>query len=301
MMRSYFMIIATVSLLALNVTSHAQELQATVTVNMDLLEMDDRVDVRTMKADVERYLNNQRYSGQDWEGERIPVDVTIYLTARSGNRYTARLAMVSRRLTNGDPNSGGPLLRVFDQEWMFEWTFNPTLTFQTMRFDPFVSVLDFYVLIAIGMDIDTYEDTGGDGVYYAAKQIAGLGNAAGITSFSTNYQPGEVTRMSIISELTDPRYVPLRRTMYDYHYATDEHALEPAKGEAMMLQVVEDLAYFKQNNVSNRSALMQIFFDAKAGEIADMFRGQAKSPVWDNLRFLDPGNTQMYEAASEGK
>jgi hypothetical protein len=50
-----------------NVTSHAQELDARVTVNMDAIQMDQRMEARTMAADVERYLNNQRYTGQDWE------------------------------------------------------------------------------------------------------------------------------------------------------------------------------------------------------------------------------------------
>ncbi len=301
MMRRVFIVLTTVALAIGNVTLSAQELNATVTVNMDLLQMDDRVDVRTMAADVERYLDNQRYTGQEWEGERIPVDVTIYLTARNGNTYTGRLAVVSRRLVNGEPNTGGPLLRIFDQEWQFEWTFNPTLSYQTMRYDPFTSLVDFYVLIAIGMDYDTYDDLGGDPMYYSAKQIAGLGNAVGLTSFSTNYQPGQVTRMSIISELTDPRFQPLRRLYYDYHVAIDDMATDREAGKKAMMQVVEDLAYFKQNNVTNRSALLQIFFDAKAGEIADIFRGERGSPVWSKLVFLDPGNTQMYEAAEQGR
>ena len=300
-MRPYFMIITTVALMAASVTSFAQELDATVTVNMDMLEMDDRVDVRTMAADVERYLDNQRYTAQDWEGPRIPIDVTIYLSGRSGNLYTARLAVVSTRLANGEPGTGGPLLRIFDQEWQFEWTFNPTLNFQTMRYNPFSSLIDFYVLLAIGLDLDTYDDLGGEQMYLAAKQIAGLGNAAGLSKFSTNYQPGEVTAMALVTDLTDPRFQGLRRSIYDYHYAVDEFSFDPAKGREMMLEAIDGIAYFKQNTISNRSALLQIFFDAKAGEVADMFRGDRSSPVWDKLRFLDPGNTQMYEAAAEGR
>ena len=284
-----------------NVTSHAQELDARVTVNMDAIQMDQRMEARTMAADVERYLNNQRYTGQDWEGERIPVDITIYLMSRSGNRYMGRLAIVSRRLANGEPNTGGPLLRIFDQEWTFEWSFNPVLNYQTMRYDPFSSVIDFYVLLAIGLDADTYEDLGGDPLYNAAKQIAQLGSATGISSFSTTFQPGEITRMSIVTELTDPRFNGLRRIFYDYHVAMDEYALDPEKGRAQMLVVLDDLAYFKQNSISNRSALLDVYFDAKAGELADMFRGMKDAKVWDTLRYLDPSNSQMYESASQGK
>ena len=168
---SFLMIAVTV--MVCGVTLHAQELEATVTVNMEMLEMDDRVDVRMMQSDVRQYLNNQRYTGYEWDGPRIPIDVTIYLTGRSGNQYTARLAVVSRRLANNEPNTGAPLLRMFDQNWIFTFTFNPALGFQTMRYDEFTSLLDFYALLAIGLDMDTYDDLGGNVAFDAAKMIAG--------------------------------------------------------------------------------------------------------------------------------
>jgi hypothetical protein len=46
---------------------------------------------------------------------------------------------------------------------------------------------------------------------------------------------------------------------------------------------------------------MQAFFDAKHMEIADVFRGVKDETLWSNLRFLDPGNTQVYEAARSGR
>jgi hypothetical protein len=291
--------IITVSAALQNVT--AQELNATVIVNMDALQIDQRQDVQTMASDVRTYLNNQRFTGTDWEGPQIPIDVTIYLNGRNGNTYSGRLAIVSRRPKNGDTLNTSPLLRVFDQEWNFVWTFNPTLSFQTMRYDPFTSYIDFYVLLAIGLDMDTYDDLGGNFVYERAKQIAGLGNAAGISSFSTNFQPGEITKMAMITEFTDPRYAGLRRLIYDYHVATDEYTIDPVKGRAEVAAVIKDLADYKSSAISNRSVMLQLFFDAKAGEIADIFRGQKDSPVWNDLRFLDAGNTQMYEQARSGQ
>jgi hypothetical protein len=170
-----------------------------------------------------------------------------------------------------------------------------------MRYETFTSVVDFYVLLAIGMDMDTYDDLGGQFVYERAKQIAGLGNAAGIKSFSTNYQPGEFTRMAMITELTDPRYNGLRRLVYDYHVATDEYTIDPVKGRTEIAAVVHDIADYKQSSISNRSVILQMFFDAKSGEIAEIFKGQKDSPIWNDLRFLDAGNTQLYEKSRSGE
>jgi hypothetical protein len=289
-----------VSLMCCSVTLSAQELNPTVNVILDQLSMDDRQEVLSMANVVRDYLSNVRYTGRDWEGEKIPVDLTIYITGRSGNKYTARLAVVSKRLVNNEVGSGAALLRTYDKSWDFMWSFNPTLTFQPMRYDPFTSVIDFYMMVAIGLDLDTYEDLGGDMVYSSAKQIAQLGNAAGVTQFSTNFQPGEYTRMALITELTDLRYTGLRRLFYDYHDAIDKYGKNPTEGRTAILRTVNDIAEFKRSSISNRSVLLQAFFDAKGMELADIFKGMRDSPIWTLLGFLDAGNSQMYQEARGG-
>ncbi len=282
------------------VTVRAQEVDATVTVNMELLQLDQRVEVQAMANDVRNYLNNQRFSNADWEGPRIPISVTIYLNARNGDSYSAKLAIVSKRLVNNDSVMGSALLRVFDQDWQFRYSFSQALTFQINRYEPFSSLIDFYVLIAIGLDMDTYDDLGGSRMFDLAKLIAGLGNAAGISQFSSNFQPGQYTRMALISELTDLRYIGLRRLIYDYHVAVDEYSTNKAKGLESLASTIASIAEFKRTSIANRSILLQAFFDAKSQEIADIFKGQKNSAVWGDLQYLDPGNTQLYETARGG-
>ncbi len=284
-----------------NVTLTAQELQATVNVNMQTLTQDQRQDMMTMARDVENYLNSNRYLNRDWEGERVPVDVTIYVNSRNGNRVSGRLSVVSKRLVNNAAGTGSGLLRVFDQDWVFEWSFSPTLVYQPLRYDPFTSVLDFYMLLAIGMDMDTYDDLAGTEAYKIAQQIAQNGNAQGVSQFSTVYQPGQLTRMSLVTELMDMRFQPMRRLMYDYHDAMDTYDTDKLKGLADLELVIRDLADYKKNKLSSRSVLMQVFFDAKSMELAGMFKGVKSPGLWADLRFLDPGNTQLYEAAQQGR
>lgn len=294
------LLIALVTASCFVVTIDGQELDATVSVNMDLLQLDQRVEVQAMANDVRNYLNNQRFTNADWDGPRIPITVTIYLNSRNGDLYSGKLAIVSKRLVNNDSTTGSGLLRVFDQDWQFRYSFSQALTFQLNRYDPFSSLIDFYVLIAIGMDMDTYDDLGGSRMYDLAKQIASLGNSAGISQFSSNFQPGEYTRMALVSELTDLRYVGLRRLIYDYHVAIDEYAVDKVKGREGLVATISGIAEYKRTSIANRSILLQAFFDAKSQEIADIFKGQTNSKVWDDLRFLDPGNTQLYETARGG-
>lgn len=284
-----------------NVTLTAQELLATVNVNMQTLTQDQRQDMANMARDVESYLNNNRYLNRDWEGEKIPVDITIYVNSRNGNRVTGRLSVVSKRLVNNVVGTGTGLLRVFDQDWSFDWSYSPTLVYQPLRYDAFTSVLDFYMLVAIGLDMDTYDDLAGTEAYKIAQQIAQNGNAQGVSMFSTVYQPGQLTRMSLITELMDMRFQPFRRLIYDYHDAVDVIDKEKAKGLTELELVIKDMGEFKKNKLSAKSVLMQVFFDAKSMEIAGMFKGSQSAGLWADMRFLDPGNTQVYEAAQQGK
>lgn len=296
-----FLLLFIVSAMVQNVTLCAQELQVTVNVNMQTLTQDQRQDMMSMARDVENYLNNNRYLNRDWEGEKIPVDVTIYVNSRNGNRVSGRLSVVSKRLVNNVVGTGSGLLRVFDQDWSFEWSFSPTLVYQPLRYDAFTSVLDFYMLVAIGLDMDTYDDLAGTEAYKVAQQIAQSGNAQGVSQFSTVYQPGQLTRMSLITELMDMRFQPFRRLIYDYHDAMDTYDTDKLKGLADLELVIRDIAEYKKNKLSARSVLLQVFFDAKSMEIAGMFKGVKSPGLWADLRFLDPGNTQLYEAAQQGK
>lgn len=284
-----------------NVTLTAQELQATVNVNMQTLTQDQRQDMMNMARDVESYLNNNRYLNRDWDGEKIPVDITIYVNSRNGNRVTGRLSVVSKRLVNNAPGTGSGLLRIFDQDWNFDWSYSPTLVYQPLRYDAFTSVLDFYMLLAIGLDMDTYDDLAGTEAYKIAQQIAQNGNSQGVSMFSTVFQPGQLTRMSLITELMDMRFQPFRRLIYDYHDAIDKCDKDKAKGIADLELVIKDMSDFKRDKLSSKSVLMQVFFDAKSMEIAGMFKGSKSVGLWADMRFLDPGNTQLYEGAQQGK
>lgn len=285
----------------MNVTAFGQEIIATVNVNMDQIPLDLRMEVQSMANDVRTYLNNQRYTPGEWDGEKIPVDVTIFLMSRNENTYTARLALVSKRLVNNQPNTGGALLRVYDQNWSFDYTLNPTLTYQAMRYDKFSSRLDFYVLMAIGMDMDTYEELGGTSALKAAQGIAQLATAANESAFNTYYQPGEITPMSRITELLDIRYADFRRLIFDYHDAIDIYGKNKEQGRNALAAVISAIAKFKREKISNRSVLLQTFFDAKYPELADVFKGTNIGTLWADLAFLDPSNTQVYEQARNAK
>ncbi|HYF03648.1 MAG TPA: DUF4835 family protein [Patescibacteria group bacterium] len=281
-------------------STQAQELQANVTVNMEALPLDQRDDIITMKQDLENYLNNQRYTDADWEGPKIPVDITVYILGRSGNRYNARLFVVSKRTLDGGGSSG--LLKIFDDKWSFPYMRNANLTYQPMRYDEFSSLVDFYMLIAIGMDLDTWGELEGRQLYTQAQQIAQLGASKSITGFSSYYQPGEFTRFALISELNDLRFDEFRKQMYAYHAeGLDYLKSDEAKGKDGVMKAINGMSTFKKNKTSSPSALIQAFFEAKYGEIATLFKSYKNKELFDHLTFLDPTHSSNYLDARDAR
>ncbi len=282
--------------------STAQELQANVVVNLDMLPVEQRIDVQSMRDDVTNYLNGQRYTAKDWTGPKIPVDVSITLTGRTGNRYSAILTVMSRRFIDGPERGKSVLMRSLDKSWQFTYAPNASLTFQTLRFDAFSTLLDFYMVLAIGMDMDTYGELDGTPMFSLAKELVRLGAAAGAAGYQNVAEPGEPSRIALATELTDLRYEEFRKLVFSYHVdGMDSLSVDRSTGLRQLENVISQMAEFKRKKVAGRSIIMQAFFDTKYQELADLFRGYDHEEVFKNLMFLDPSNTTVYEQAKYGK
>jgi len=277
---------------------HAQEFQAIVSVNTDLIPVEQRIDLGTMRQDVEMYVNNQRYTGMDWEGPKIPVDIGITVTSRAGNRYSAYLTVSSYRIIDKKTNARSVVYRTLDKDWSFEYQINANLTFQNLRFDPFSSLLDFHLLIALGMDMDTYGELDGQQMYSTAKQICLLGANNNAAGYAKVPEPGVFSRIALATEFNDLRFDDFRKSMFSY-YVDGLEMMAKNKEQALqnLAAAIQDMATFKEKRLSSRSIIIQSFFDSKFQEIAGILKGYPDAMLWKNLRYLDPSNGSVYDEA----
>lgn len=288
-------------LLTLVCASHitnAQEFQASVSVNTDMIPMEQRIDISSMKQDVEMYVNNQRYTGADWVGNKIPVDIGITVMSKSGNSYSAYLTLTSYRVIDKNSNTRSVVYRALDKEWSFQYQLNSNLTFQTLRFDPFSSLLDFHLLIALGMDMDTYGELDGQQMFAMAKQICLLGANNNAKGYDRIPEPGVYSKVALVTEFNDLRFDDFRKSVFSY-YVDGLEAMSKDQGESLKIlaAVIKDMALFKEKRTSSRSIIMQAFFDAKLQELTSLFKGYPDPALWNNLRYLDPSNGSKYDEA----
>ncbi|MFN3782109.1 MAG: DUF4835 family protein, partial [Candidatus Kapaibacteriota bacterium] len=156
----------------------AQEIKANITVNTELLTFETKQYLTTLKNDLENYINNQKFTSEEWEGEPIPVDINIYFLSGGNNRYSAKMVIVSRRYVDNPDNqlqATVPTLMITETNWKFEYSFGANLTYNPMRFDYFTSYIDFYMLLVIGFDKDTYEELGGNSTFEKVRNLLLLG------------------------------------------------------------------------------------------------------------------------------
>lgn len=280
----------------------SQEIIANVTVDMEQLDQENRVSVSSLEYDLENYINNQKFMDEAWEGERIPVDINIYLTGGARNVYSARLFVISRRHIAGADGGASMALRLIENNWTFEYNRGAMLSYNPLRFNPFSSLIDYYMLLAIGTDMDTYVELSGTKAFEKAKQIVSLGSGQNAEGYTTIANPGEVTKFTIVSELTDPRYEDLRRDYFSYYVdGLDMMAENREQGLKSLAAAIGSIADFKKNRITSASAAITIFFETKYDELAATFKGYDDAQLFEDLMYLDPLHSQKYLDAKESR
>ncbi|MCX7908452.1 MAG: DUF4835 family protein, partial [Ignavibacteria bacterium] len=282
-----------------------QEIKANVTVNTELLSYEAKQYIVTLENDLENYINNQKFTNEDWEGNPIPVDINIYFTSGGNNKYSAKMVIVARRYVDNPDNDlqmTVPLLMITETNWKFEYSYGANLTYNPMRFDYFTSVVDFYMLMIIGFDKDSYEELGGNGLFENVRNILLLGSTQQASGFETNVEPGSYSKYNITKELNDPRYYPFRKLIFSFYVdGIDKLAYNKDEGMKNITQIIEEMAKFKKEKIVESSLLIQLFFDTHHQTLATLFNGYKNEAFFNNLMYLDPKNSMLYQDAMNGK
>lgn len=281
------------------------EVVANVTVSSNTLDPDLQDEVSGFAAELERYINQTQWYGDGWKG--TPVDLTISVMFKSGSPdgiFEANLLVVSQRDIHQSPE-GSPMMRIMDEKLSFRYARNQSLQQNPGIYDPITSPIDFYVYVALGLDLDTYGYLGGSDMYEKALQIARRGeletSAGRAAGWSTDDGAGAFSRQNLIKELTNTRFQPIRKFFLDYHYNGLDRLKEfPDVARDSMNIYINDLMRIKDNLVAS-STLIRVINDTKHQEFAKVFRGYEDPTIWDRLLFIDPSHSTIYEEGKNGR
>lgn len=293
--------LVTVCLAALLTTAAArsQEIESTVTINADQLPPGLQDEVAGFGEDLKRYVDDMRWTDYEWDGAKVKMNFNVVFTGFGDGRINAKLLVGSQRAIDRS-DGASPMMKILDESWSFPYTRNQPLQRDYNRYDDLTGLIDFYVYIALGLDLDSYNQFGGSAMYAKARDIsqrAQTRSSGG--AWTTQVQSGVYSRMGLVREVTDIRYNPIRQFILDYHFnGLDLAAENRAAAIDSVNRHLSDLVVAK-NKLVEGSTLLRVLTDAKHVELSELFVGYRDETVWRKLAYLDPGHTTIYEAARD--
>lgn len=283
------------AILLFSAVSFAQELNCTVTVNMDNVSQAFRDRLSDFQSVVEDYLNKTRFVGDDWEGPKITCSFDIFFTSANDANYTAQVAVSSQRDIY-DISDKSLMLRVSDKNWNFTYQKGQALYSNQANFDPLTSFLDFYAYLIIGLDMDSYEELGGSQYFSKALGIANFG-ATSAYSNGWTLSGSSYNRRRLVEELTNDSYRPFREAEFEYYYGIDVFSMNKVLGQKYIVKLVKAIDNIK-NKIDLNSVLMKTFFNAKNEEIIDKLKDYPeKYDIFRILGRIDPAHGSKYNDA----
>jgi hypothetical protein len=275
----------------------AQELQCVVTVNLQNLSTDDRLNWDSFKQDVEAYLNAYSWT-TNFTGEKIraqfnfnilPTGVQIFVQSKRPMYKSTESTVMARFL---------------DANVSFSYTRGQVLN-HGVNYRDLESLLDYYAYIIIGLDFDSYESNTGSAAFQQAQQTALVANATqGATGWDRIVtSSGAFSRFGYIEDVMSAETRPLREIVWMYNYKVlDNVATKEDEARTELGKVIDTLVSIKRSSSTlDRSVFFKTFFEAKYTEFADFAKWfkDNKDLYFQKLEYLDPAHQNYYEQAKE--
>jgi hypothetical protein len=293
-MKKYFFVL----FLILSINIWGQELDATVQINSEQLQNVYKENLVVFKNQIEDYLNNTKFTRKSWEWSRIQCSFNVFFTAASDEiNYTAQVVINSSRAVEGSENRS-LMVNIMDNKWSFIYEKNQSLYFNITEFNQLTSFLDFYALVIIGMEADSYEPFGGTTHFQEALQIALMGASSGFTD-SWGTKSANYYKRGFIEDATGANFQQLRQDIFDYHYnGIDLFVNDKMKTQKSIVKLIDNL--FELITAKNiRSPFINSFFDAKSGEMLTYLEGYEDTIIYNKLIKVDPAHTSKYIDAQQ--
>ena len=283
----------------------AQELNATVKVNYQQVQLVDPSVFATLEQAITEFVN-QKWTNDIYEIEER-IDCNFILTLQkeiSATSFEMNLAIQSSRPIFGTDQST-PLVNTIDGYVTFDYEQFQPLQFSENRFDNnLTSVLAFYINIILGMDYDSFSPAGGEPYFQKAQEIvnnvpAGLyGTYLGWSSTDASNSRGSRNRYWIMENFLSPRMKPFRLGMYQYHrLGLDMMTQDVNQARASIAEVINTIGQVDQSYPN--AILTQLFLNAKRQEVLELFkRGTSteRTTVRQVMTRVDPANGAEYRS-----
>lgn len=257
----------------------------------------------TMQTDITEFMNNRKWTQDKFTiDERIECNIFIVLNQQvSSDEFKGTIQIQSDRPVFNSAYTTH-LLNLKDNDFQCQYSESRPLEFnETSNSDNLTNILAYYAYIIIGMDYDSFSPDGGTPYFEKAQHIVNNSQNAkekGWKSFES-----ERNRYWLVENLLNKSYSGFRDCMYEYHrQGLDMMADKPEEGRANVAESLKGIQKVFRRNPS--VYILQVFFDAKKDEIANVFSKSfpdERDRVLAILNEVDPSNASVYDKIKQSQ
>jgi hypothetical protein len=275
----------------------AQEIIASITCNYEQVAQIQKDNLQDFDKKLMDYINDYRWIGKNYGNDKVRVSISIlFAQTGSDNSYSARVVIESTRpLFDGEQsrNKSTKMIRFLDDTWNFYYERGQILNHDERVFNALKSFIDFYMLVILGYDSDSYEtEFGGTQLFERARNIVQLATGTSASGWK-KVSGSSYNKWDLSEELLSASLFPVRSAFYNYHYngldIKTSHPDEAYKNILLALENINNVRKTYQNSIIIRN-----FFDLKYIEIAEFFKDYPDKSVYIKLMDYDKVHYQEY-------
>lgn len=256
-----------------------QTIKAKVNTIIDKLPIEKQEKMRPFDKVIKSYIE-----GVNWflDDDAVPLEVTLqmFLTDIPSNiedRYLCELLISSTDV------------QYFDKRFRFPYQPGAQLVYSEQAVDPLTGVINFYMNMILGNELDKYSGFGGDAYYKRAQSIAALGKFV-----RTEFVRGWPEREELIKRVFEEPFITFRK-MKDFYfyglYVREKSLADARKNIKIALDMLETVIEKKGDLEEPRQ-----FLNAHYLEFIDIFKDyENKNEVFKKLIKLDYNHKEIYE------
>ena len=275
----------------------AQEFNCSVSVLTPQIEASDKSVFDALQTSLREFINTRHWTEHQFlTQERIECSITITVSERvSVDEFKANIQIQARRPVYKSSYSS-TMFNHQDNDFLFRYVQDQTLDFDEGNITSnLTAVLGFYAYIMLGLDYDSYALDGGMPYFSKAQNI--VNGAQRLAEKGWKAFESTRNRYWLAENLMNTDFKPVHECLYKYHrLGFDRLTDNITEGRAAITEGLNGLR--KVYNDKPNSFLMQIFFNAKADEIINLYaqaQPEEKSPIVTLLSTIDPANALRYQ------
>jgi hypothetical protein len=289
--------IAVLLLLCFSQILQAQELNCQVTINTDQIQgtTEKQIFDQLQKAIFE-FMNNTKW-GKDAFMTQERIDCSFFITIKQktgSDSYSGSIQVQSRRPVYKS-SFYTPIFNCEDDNFAFTYQRFSQLEFNLNTFqNNLTSVLAYYAYVVLACDYDSFAPLGGTEYWQKAQLIVQNAQSASEPGWLSNQS--NKNRYWLVENTLQPLFKGIRDCSYEYsRNGLDIMYNRTEEGRENVLKALELLKPVYNARPANYN--IQLFFNAKADELVNIFKGappEDKNKALEILSLLNPSNSNKY-------